>query len=258
MTTWIILRAAGIGSYLMLFFSVAWGLASTTSVMGKRFSKVSMTVVHQFTATCGLFLLAIHLGGLLIDSFMPFSVGDILIPMSGSFRPVAVTFGIVAMYLTVFVIVTSWLRKPIGTKWWRRTHLLAVPTLILSMIHGVFAGTDSVRPVMWWTYLGTGLVVLFLLLVRGLTAGFRPERAAHPAARARASQPVAGTAPSAATASATVGPAARARAPRPGNAAAPTSSAPRLAASGAPAGLPPSPVPKHASQRPDEPEPVNA
>ena len=57
-TTWIVLRAAGIGAYLMLFFSVAWGLASTTSVFGKRISKASMTTVHQFTATCGLFLLA--------------------------------------------------------------------------------------------------------------------------------------------------------------------------------------------------------
>ncbi|MGZ8636773.1 MAG: hypothetical protein ACXWX2_07355, partial [Actinomycetota bacterium] len=32
----------------------------------------------------------------------------------------------------------------------------------------------------WWTYLATGLVVVFLLVVRALTAGYRPERAARP------------------------------------------------------------------------------
>ena len=180
MTMWILLRALGIGAYVMLFLSVVWGLASTTSIFGKRISKASATTIHQFMATCGLFLLAGHVGVLLADSFMPFSIADVTIPMSSTYRPVAITFGVVAMYATVFVIVTSWMRKKIGTKWWRRTHLLAVPTFVLSLVHGVFAGTDSVRPAMWWTYLATGLIVLFLLLVRAFTAGYRPERATPP------------------------------------------------------------------------------
>jgi cytochrome b561 len=179
-TTWIVLRAAGIGAYVMLFLSVAWGLASTTSILGKRIPKATATTVHQFMATCGLFLLGVHVGVLLIDAFMPFSIADVTIPMVSAFRPIAVSFGIVAMYLTVFVIVTSWLRKPIGTRWWRRTHLLAVPTFVLSLVHGVFTGTDSGRAPMWWTYVATGLLVLFLLVVRGLTAGYRPERAPRP------------------------------------------------------------------------------
>jgi hypothetical protein len=33
---------------------------------------------------------------------------------------------------------------------------------------------------MWWTYVATGLVVLFLVVVRGLTAGYRPPRASSP------------------------------------------------------------------------------
>lgn len=180
MTMWILLRAAGIGVYVMLFLSVAWGLAATTSVFGKRISKATATTVHQFMATCGLFLLAAHVGVLLADSFMPFSIADVTIPMASSYRPVAIAFGIVAMYATVFVIVTSWVRRRIGTAWWRRTHMLAVPTFVLSLVHGVFAGTDSVRPAMGWIYLGTGLIVLFLLVVRALTAGYRPERADPP------------------------------------------------------------------------------
>lgn len=88
--------------------------------------------------------------------------------------------GIVAMYLLVFVIVASWLRKPIGTAWWRRTHLLAIPTFALSLLHGLFAGTDGARPVMWWVYVATGLVVVFLIVVRALTVGLRPERRSSP------------------------------------------------------------------------------
>jgi len=180
-TTWIVLRAAGIGAYLMLFLSVAWGLVATTALFGKRVSRASATTVHQFMSTCGLVLLGIHLGGLLIDAFVPFGPKDLLVPMHTTFKPLPVAFGIAAMYLSVFVVVASWLRKRIGSAWWRRTHVLAVPTFTLSMVHGIFTGTDSARPWMWAVYLATGGIVLFLVIVRGLTAGLRPERAPRPA-----------------------------------------------------------------------------
>ena len=181
MTSWIVLRAAGVGAYVMLFLSVAWGLASTTTPFGKRISKPSSTLVHQFMSTCGLFLVAIHLAGLLVDRFVRFDALDLLVPMRSPYRPFAVTLGITAMYATVVVVVTSWLRKKIGTTAWRRTHLLAVPAFTLSLLHGMFAGTDSAMPWMWWTYVVTGLIVLFLIVVRALTADYRPERAPRPA-----------------------------------------------------------------------------
>ena len=147
-------------------------------------------------STCGLALLALHFGALLVDSFMPFSIAQIAIPMASEYRPIAVAFGIVAMYATVFVIVASWMRSRIGTTWWRRTHLLAVPTFALSLVHGVFSGTDSREPWMFWIYVVTGLFVLFLVVVRGLTAGYRPSRAPRPEPRVR---PAAGEHPVPAT-----------------------------------------------------------
>jgi predicted ferric reductase len=180
MITWIVLRAAGIGAYLMLFLSVAWGLVATTSIVTKRVAKPTSTLFHQFVATVGLALLGVHLGGLLIDAFMPFGVPDLLVPMSSDFRPVATAFGVMAMYLMVAVMISSWLKRRIGIAWWRRLHLLAIPTFTLSMIHGIFAGTDTSRPWMWTIYLATGAVTLFLVIVRGLTVGYRPRRAPRP------------------------------------------------------------------------------
>jgi sulfoxide reductase heme-binding subunit YedZ len=185
MTTWVMLRAAGIGAYVMVFLSVAWGLIATTSLIGKRVSRASATTVHQFIATTGLVLLGVHLAGLVVDPFMPFGVREIAIPMASAYRPVAVTTGVVAMYTMVGVIVLSWMRKTIGTTWWRRSHLLAVPVFAMSLVHGLLAGTDSQRPAMWWLYLATGLAVVFLVLVRGLTFGFRPARAPRPEDAAR-------------------------------------------------------------------------
>jgi predicted ferric reductase len=175
-TTWIVLRAAGIGAYVLLFLSVAWGLVGTTSLFGKRVAKATAVTVHQFFSVAALGLLATHVGGLLLDSFMPFRPLDVLVPLHSSFRPLATSFGVLAMYAIVIVLVSSWLRRRVGPVWWRRLHLLAAPAFGFSMVHGIFSGTDSVRPWMWWLYVGTGLTVLFLVVVRGLTADYRPRR----------------------------------------------------------------------------------
>jgi predicted ferric reductase len=171
------LRSAGIGAYLMVFLSVAWGLVATTAAFGRRVSKASAVLIHQFFSTCGLLLLGIHVGGLLVDPFMPFGPAEILVPGAASYRPAATAFGVIAMYATVVVLVTSWIRKRIGATWWRRMHLLAAPAFVLSLAHGIFSGSDTTRTWMWWMYVVTGSAVVFLVVLRGLTAGQRPERA---------------------------------------------------------------------------------
>ena len=178
MNTWLMLRAAGIASYLMLFATVAWGLIGTTSVVGRRVSRATAVAIHQFMSTVAFLFLGVHLAGLLLDRFVPFTVLDLLIPLRASFKPWATALGILAMYTVVIVLVSSWVRKGIGTKWWRRLHLLAVPAFGMAMVHGAFAGTDTVRPWMWITYLVTGGLVVFLMLLRALTVGLR-ARAAH-------------------------------------------------------------------------------
>jgi len=178
--TWILLRAAGIGAYLMLWATVCWGLVGTASLAGKRLSRATAISVHQFLSTAGFVLLGAHIGLLLIDSFMPFSALDVAVPLHSAYERVPVAFGIVAMYAYAVVIVSSWARKRIGTKAWRNLHLLAVPSFALALVHGVFAGTDTGRPWMWWGYVATGGIALFLTLVRAFTIGLRPNRAALP------------------------------------------------------------------------------
>lgn len=175
---WLLTRSAGVGAYLMLYLAVAWGLLATTSLVTKRVSKRSSTAFHGFVASAGLFLLALHLTGLLLDRFVRFDLLDLVIPFHSSFRPFALTLGIVAMFATVIVLASSWTRKLLRPTLWRSIHLLAVPTFAMALLHGLLAGSDSARPGMTILYWVTGFSVLFLVLVRGLTA--RPPRAQRP------------------------------------------------------------------------------
>lgn len=191
MITWNLIRAAGIGAFIMLWASVTWGLVSTTSIFGKRVSKATSVALHQVFGTLGVLLLATHLILLVTDTFMPFAPLDLVVPMRATYRPVGVTLGIASLFIMVFgVLATSWGRKLIGTKWWRRMHSLSVPAYALAMAHGLMTGTDTQRPLMFWVYVGTAGIQLFLLLMRAFTFGHRPQRAAAPAA-ATPSRPLA-------------------------------------------------------------------
>jgi DMSO/TMAO reductase YedYZ heme-binding membrane subunit len=180
MTTWVVLRAAGIGAYVALFLSVAWGLLGTTSLVTKRVSKPAANTFHGVVAAAGFALLLVHIAGLLVDRFVPFGIWDVTIPLRSTFRPVAVAAGILAMYGMALVLASSWARKRVGTTWWRRLHQLSVPVFALALLHGVFAGSDTERPWLYWLYATTGVATLFLVIVRGLTAGYRPTRPARP------------------------------------------------------------------------------
>lgn len=170
MITWNVLRAAGFGAYFVLFLSVALGLIGTTTLGGTRVTKQGSVGVHQFLATVGLVLLAIHLAGVALDAWIDFRTVDLFVPLlQDGFEPAATAVGIGAMYAMVVITVASWTRKRLPTRLWRATHLLAIPAFAMAMLHGIFAGTDTVRPAVFWTYLATGAIVFFLVLVRAFT-----------------------------------------------------------------------------------------
>src|SRR5262249_56048958 len=125
--------------------AVGFGLVATSAPFDKRFAKQSAISIHQFLSTVGLVLLGIHIGGLLLDSYMPFGPKETLVPGASTYRPVAVALGVIAMYAMVLVLVSSWMRRHYSAKLWRRLHLFAVPAFILSMVHGGFAGADAAQ-----------------------------------------------------------------------------------------------------------------
>jgi hypothetical protein len=87
------------------------------------------------------------------------------------------------------VLVSSWVRRHYSPKVWRALHIAAVPTFILAMLHGIFAGAETTRRWVFLIYMLTESVVVFLLILRGLTVGLRPARAAQSSPAPRVSRP---------------------------------------------------------------------
>jgi DMSO/TMAO reductase YedYZ heme-binding membrane subunit len=123
-----------------------------------------MLDLHRFLGGLAVVFMGVHVGALLLDSYVRFSLVDVLVPFASSWHPLWVAWGIAAMYLALAVEITSLLRRQLPAKVWRRTHMLSLPLLLLATVHFIVAGTDSDQP---YAFVGIAVAVF---VVGGLVA----------------------------------------------------------------------------------------
>ncbi|MEZ5226255.1 MAG: hypothetical protein R2710_06165 [Acidimicrobiales bacterium] len=104
------------------------------------------------------------MGALVLDTYVSFGLTEILVPFTGTYRPAAVAWGIIATYLLLAVEATSLLRQRISRRVWRWTHSLSFALFGLSTVHSLTAGTHSANPILRVAMLATSAAVV------GLTA----------------------------------------------------------------------------------------
>jgi predicted ferric reductase len=164
---WYITRSAGFTAYLLLWLSVAWGLAVGSKAVDKILHRAYTYDFHQFISLLALAFLGLHVGVLLFDRYQPYSLAQILIPMLSPYRPLWVGVGVLAFYLCLLVTVTFYLRSRIGMKAFRSIHVLSLVAFLGAAVHGLFSGTDSSLPSVLilyaFTFGSTALLMVYWL-----------------------------------------------------------------------------------------------
>jgi hypothetical protein len=90
--------------------------------------------------------IALHVLTIAIDSFLPFSLGQLAIPLTSRYRPIWTALGIVAAELLLALAVTNHYRRRIPRRWWRRAHYANFAVWIAATLHGIGSGTDRGTP----------------------------------------------------------------------------------------------------------------
>ena len=152
-TTWYVTRAAGIMSYVLLWLSAVWGLAVSNKILDPVLHRAFTYDFHQFLSLLAIGFIFLHVGVLLVDKYLPFSLAQILVPFAAPYRPVWVGLGTIGLYLTLLVSITFYIRRWIGQKTFRVIHLLSYLAFVGAALHGLFAGTDSPLPTVQAMYL---------------------------------------------------------------------------------------------------------
>ena len=173
-TTWYAARAGGVLAYLLVSASVLAGILLAGKKRVPGLPRFAVEDVHRFLGILAGVFIAVHVGSVALDSVVPFSFTQLIVPFTAGYRPLATGLGIVALELLLAVSVTNRLRSRLPYRVWRRAHYATLAVWLLATIHGILSGSD--RDQTWLL----GLYALTVALVAG-AAALRFGRA--PAAR---------------------------------------------------------------------------
>ncbi|SRR5579875_377581 len=176
-TMWYVTRAAAISCYVTLTGTVGLGLLRSMARTERRPNATYLWLLdesHQFLALLTAAFLALHLVSLVLDSYLPFSLANLLIPFNEPYKELPVALGVLALYAMAIVLATSWLRRRISYTFWRRLHYVSFAVFVLVTAHGLLAGSDTGQPWASAMYFGASAFIGVLTLVR-IFAAPRPQ-----------------------------------------------------------------------------------
>lgn len=164
--SWHLVRSAGIVSYILLTASMAWGLL-VSSQLWKDWSPGSLSMMlHATVSWLAVILGLIHGLLLMLDDYFTYTLGDVLVPFTGPYRPVFVGLGTLAFWIGLVVTLSFPVRKIIGRRAWLWIHMASYMSFGLVTFHGVMAGTDNQLPGFQIMMAASVFAVISLLVLR--------------------------------------------------------------------------------------------
>jgi predicted ferric reductase len=178
---WDLARSSAFAAYLLIWLSVVFGLLITNRLGRSWFSVQAMVDLHQFSSLLGLAFGLFHGLILLGDQYIGFTPLQVVIPFASSnYQPFWVGLGQLALYLTVVVSLSFYVRKAITPAVWRAIHYVSFILYAFITVHGLLAGSDTLALPVLLTYVVTSSTV-FLLMINRLSSW---QGTSAPAARA--------------------------------------------------------------------------
>jgi DMSO/TMAO reductase YedYZ heme-binding membrane subunit len=145
MIQWYVMRATGVVTLALFTVTVVLGLLNRSRVRSDRWPRFVIDRLHRNASLLAVAFLFVHILTAVTDSFVSVHIVDAVVPFYGSYRPLWIGLGAVALDLLVALILTSLVRVRLGVRTWRGIHWLAYLAWPVAVAHGLGIGTDSGR-----------------------------------------------------------------------------------------------------------------
>lgn len=163
---WYVTRAAAVSAYVTLTLTVALGISRSLARVARLRVSWVLDESHQYLALLTAAFIVLHLLSLVFDPLIPFSVLDVLLPLSQPYRPIPVDLGVLALYALAIVLLSSWLRRWLAYARWRALHYVSFVAFVLVTTHGLLAGSDAGQTWMRLVYVAASLGIGGLVVMR--------------------------------------------------------------------------------------------
>jgi methionine sulfoxide reductase heme-binding subunit len=139
---WYAARASGVAAYVVLTVTISIGISMGGKAQSRRWPRFAVEEVHRFGGLLAGSLIGVHVLSIAIDSFLPFSIGQLVIPFTAAYRPVWTGLGVFAAELLLALAITNHYRKRMPHRLWRTAHYLNFAVWTAASLHGMLGGTD--------------------------------------------------------------------------------------------------------------------
>ena len=111
-------------------------------MLGRRPRPAWLFDLHRFLGGLAVVFTVVHVLAVVADSYVDFSLVNVLVPLTGDWHPLAVAWGIVGLYLLLAVELTSLAMSRLPRRLWRRVHMASFLVFATTSVHALTAGTD--------------------------------------------------------------------------------------------------------------------
>jgi sulfoxide reductase heme-binding subunit YedZ len=168
-TYWYITRASGFVSLSLFTIAFALGLLTAGRVSSPRWPRFVTETLHRNISLTAIGFILVHVGAILLDTFVAISPVDAVVPFVSSYFPFWTGLGAVAFDVIIVLILTSLLRTRLPYRVWRFVHWIAYLGWPIVLAHTIGIGTDRL-----WVLVVVGVSVTVVLGCGGYRlAGWR-------------------------------------------------------------------------------------
>lgn len=177
MPKWVFARTTGIVAFILLWLAIVLGIL-VSHPEGHRWSFVRLETrlrMHVGLSIFAILFTAFHLVVLAIDEYAEVGWFGALLPFASTYRPLAVSLGVIAFWMMVLVSLSAALSNTkLFASSWRWMHRLSLLIYVLAWIHGVLAGSDTIA--LLALYFSTAVFIAILAAWRYLSPSIRSRR----------------------------------------------------------------------------------
>lgn len=140
---WYLTRGFGIVTFVLLSITVTMGIGQLARLRLMRVPRFLLAGLHRNISLLSLFFLAVHIATTIADPYVSIGVVDAFVPFVGSYRPVWLGLGALALDLLICVTLTSLVRERIGYRTWKAIHWAAYAAWPIGLVHSLGTGSDT-------------------------------------------------------------------------------------------------------------------
>jgi predicted ferric reductase len=140
---WYTTRATGLVALVLLTASMALGLLSSVRYRRPGWPRFVTLGLHRNLSLLALAFTGAHVLTAVLDNFVSIPVQDAFVPFIGSYRPVWLGLGAIALDLMIALTVTSLLRTRMSLRAWQLVHWGAYLCWPVAVLHGLGTGSDT-------------------------------------------------------------------------------------------------------------------